>query len=255
MTDSGLLKPARGIGEFFATLLDTLVLTFKTPFGWQEFILQFWFIARVTLLPAILLAVPGSILVSFIFNVLLIDLGAVDYAGAATGLLLAQLGPLIAVVVISGAASTAICADLGARTIREELDAMRVLGINPIQRLVVPRVLACSMIAVLLAGIVCITDVIGSYFFAVYAQGVTPGSFAGLIATQTHTVDIVFIIIKSALFGYVAAVIGCFKGITVGGGPAGVGTAVNETVVYSFIALFAMNIIVTAVQFGGARGI
>lgn len=132
---------------------------------------------------------------------------------------------------------------------------MRVLGINPIQRLVVPRVLACSVVAALLAAIVCITDIVGSYFFAVYAQGVTPGSFAGLIATQTKTVDIVFIFVKSVLFGYVAAVIGCFKGMTVGGGPAGVGTAVNETVVYAFMALFGLNIIVTAVQFGGARGI
>lgn len=255
MAESGLLKPARGIGEFFAMALDTLILTFKPPFAWKEFIFQFWFIARVTLLPAIMLAVPFSILLSFLFNVLLVDLGAVDYAGAATGVLLAQLGPLVSVLVVAGAGSTAICADLGARTIREELDAMRVLGINPVQRLVVPRVLAASGVSVALAGIVSITDIIGSYFFSVFVQGATPGSFAGLLATQTHTVDMVVIVVKAALFGYAAGMIGCYKGISVGGGPAGVGTAVNETVVYSFIALFALNIIVTAVQYGGARGI
>ena len=119
MATSGLVKPIRGIGEFYAMTLDTLVLMFRPPWEWREFIVQFWFIARVSLAPAVLMAVPFTVLSSFTFNVLLVDFGAVDFAGAATGITLAQLGPIITVLVISGAAATAICADLGARTIRD----------------------------------------------------------------------------------------------------------------------------------------
>lgn len=253
MATSGLVKPIRGIGEFYAMTLDTLVLLFKPPFEWRELILQFWFISRVSLAPAVLMAIPFTVLASFIFNVLLVDFGAVDFAGAATGITLAQIGPIITVLVISGAAATAICADLGARTIRDELDAMRVLGINPIHRLVVPRVVAAGSVSVLLSGIVSVATVVGSYFFAIFVQGATPGAFAGLIGVLTDTTDILVILVKSALFGVAASLIGCYKGISVGGGPAGVGTAVNETVIYSFMALFVINLLVTAVQFGGSR--
>lgn len=253
MAASGLLKPIRGIGEFYAMALDTLVLMVKPPFQWRELVLQFWFITRVSLVPAVLMAVPFTVLAAFTFNVLLTDFGAVDYAGAATGVTLAQLGPIITVLVISGAAATAICADLGARTIRDELDAMRVLGINPIHRLVVPRVVAAGLVSLFLSGVVSVATVIGSYFFSIFVQGSTPGAFAGLIGAATHTTDIVSIVVKSVLFGVAASLIGCYKGISVGGGPAGVGTAVNETVIYSFMALFVINLLVTAVQFGGSR--
>ncbi len=253
MATSGLVKSIRGIGEFYAMALDTLVLMVKPPFEWRELVLQFWFITRVSLVPAVLMAVPFTVLAAFTFNVLLTDFGAVDYAGAATGITLAQLGPIITVLVISGAAATAICADLGARTIRDELDAMRVLGIDPIHRLVVPRVVAAGLVSLFLSGVVSVATVIGSYFFSIFVQGSTPGAFAGLIGGATHTTDIVTLVVKSVLFGVAASLIGCYKGISAGGGPAGVGTAVNETVIYSFMALFVINLLVTAVQFGGSR--
>jgi phospholipid/cholesterol/gamma-HCH transport system permease protein len=248
-----VLKPLRGIGEFYAMALDTLILIPRRPFAWREFVTQCWSIARVSLAPAILLAVPFTVLASFTFNVLLVDFGASDFAGAATGINLAQLGPVVTVLVVAGAAATAICADLGARTIREELDALRVLGIDPIQSLVVPRVLAATVVATLLAAIVSMATLVGSFGFAVFVQNVTPGAFAAGLTVITGLKDIVIAFVKAALFGLAAGLIGCYKGISVGGGPAGVGNAVNETVVYSFMALFVINLLVTAVQFGGPQ--
>ena len=156
-------------------------------------------------------------------------------------------------LVIAGAASTAICADLGSRTIREELDALRVLGINPIQSLVVPRVLAATFIATLLSAIVSLSTLVGSFWFAVFVQNVTPGAFAAGLTAITGLEDVIVSFIKAALFGLAASLIGCYKGISAGGGPAGVGNAVNETVVYSFLSLFIINLLVTAVQFGGPQ--
>jgi phospholipid/cholesterol/gamma-HCH transport system permease protein len=246
-----ILKPVRGVGEFYAMALDTLIAIPRRPFAWREFFLQCWFIARVSIVPAILLAIPFTVLAAFTLNVLLMEFGAADFAGTGAGVALAQLGPVVTVLVVAGAAATAICADLGARTIREELDALRVLGINPIQSLVVPRVLAATLVAVLLSAIVSLATLVGSFIFSVYIQHVTPGAYAAGLTLLTGFTDVVVALAKAGLFGLAAGLIGCYKGISVGGGPAGVGNAVNETVVYSFAALFVINLLVTAGQFGG----
>jgi phospholipid/cholesterol/gamma-HCH transport system permease protein len=136
---------------------------------------------------------------------------------------------------------------LGARTIREELDALRVMGINPIQALVVPRVLAATVVATLLSSVVILVGLVGSFAFSVFVQHVPPGSFISGMTVITGAPDVLIAVIKAALFGMSAGLIACYKGISVGGGPAGVGNAVNETVVFTFMALFAINIIATAV--------
>ena len=139
-------KPVREVGSFFALSLDTFVQLFHPPFAWREFIHQSWFVARVSLAPLILLSIPFNVLVVFILNILLVEIGAADFSGAGAALgVVTQIGPMVTVLVVAGAGATAMCADLGARTIREEIDAMRVMGINPVQRLVVPRVLALTL--------------------------------------------------------------------------------------------------------------
>ena len=102
-------------------------------------------------------AIPLTVLLTFTLNVLLAEFGAADISGAGAALgAVTQLGPLTTVLVVAGAGSTAICADLGARTIREEIDALEVMGIDPIRRLVVPRVLAATVVATLLNSLVII---------------------------------------------------------------------------------------------------
>lgn len=241
-------KPFRALGGFFAMALDVLVSIPRRPFAWREFLVQSWFVARVSMVPTLMLAIPFTVLMVFTFNILLVEFGAADYSGtgAAYGTV-TQIGPVVTVLVVSGAGATAMCADLGARTIRDELDALRVMGVNPIQALVVPRVLAATVVATLLSSVVILVGLIGSFVFAVFIQHVTPGSFVGGLTVITKAPDVVISLIKSTLFGMAAGLIACYKGVSVGGGPAGVGNAVNETVVYTFMALFAINIIATAV--------
>jgi len=228
--------------------LDTLVLIPRKPWAWREFLLQCWFVTRVSLLPTLMLAIPYTVLVVFTFNILLLEFGAADFCGttAAFGTV-TQVGPIVTVLVVAGAGATAMCADLGARTIRDELDALRVMGINPLQRLVLPRVLAATLVAVLLSSLVIIVGLMGGFFFSVFVQHVTPGAYAAGMTVLTRLPDVVLAIVKAALFGMASGLIACYKGMSVDGGPAGVGNAVNETVVYAFMALFAINIITTAV--------
>jgi phospholipid/cholesterol/gamma-HCH transport system permease protein len=246
------MKPLLGLGGFYAMALDTVVAIPRRPLAWREFFLQCWFIARVSVVPALLLAMPFTVLAAFTLNVLLVDFGAADAAGTGAGVAMAQLGPLVTVLVVAGAGATAICADLGARTIREELDALRVMGIDPVQSLVVPRVLAAGLVAVLLSAMVSLATLVGSFIFSVFVQGVTPGYYVAGLTLLTGSKDVFVSLLKAGLFGLAAGLIGCYKGISVGGGPAGVGNAVNETVVYSFLALYVINLIVTAAQFGAS---
>jgi phospholipid/cholesterol/gamma-HCH transport system permease protein len=243
-----LAKPVRGVGEFFAMSLDAFLTIPRRPFAWREFVTQTWFVARVSLLPTMFLSIPFTTLVVFTLNILLIEIGAADASGAGAAIgTVNQIGPIVTVLVIAGAGATAMCADLGARTIREELDAMRVMGIDPVQALVVPRVLAGTLVALMLSALVTMVGLAGSFGFSVYVQHVTPGAFVASLTLLVGLADVIIAMVKAMLFGLAASLIACYKGVTVGGGPAGVGNAVNETVVYTFMALFAIDVIATAV--------
>jgi phospholipid/cholesterol/gamma-HCH transport system permease protein len=228
--------------------MDMVVEMFKPPFAFREFVEQTWFVARVSILPTILMAVPFVVLTSFILNLLLIEIGAADAsgAGAALGAVL-YIGPVVTVLVISGAGATAMCADLGSRTIREEIDAMRVLGLDPIHRLVVPRVLAATLVATMLTSVVIVVGLTFGFFFSVFLQHVTPGAFAGSLTLLVGAPELIIALSKAVLFGFFAGLIACYKGLSVGGGPQGVGNAVNETVVFTFLVLFVIGTITTIV--------
>lgn len=243
------MKPLNGIGGFFAMALDMFTTLVSRPFAWREFVHQAWFVARVSLLPTLLLSLPYSVLVLYTFNILLAEFGAADFSGTtAAYTAVTQVGPFVTALVVSGAGATAMCADLGSRTIRDELDALRVMGVNPIQALVVPRVVAAMVVATLLSSVVILIGLIGGFFFTVFVQHVTPGAYAAGMTILTGGVDVAIALAKAALFGLSAGLIACFKGVSAGGGPAGVGNAVNETVVYSVMALFAINIITTQIS-------
>ncbi|AYJ48220.1 MlaE family ABC transporter permease [Rhodococcus sp. P1Y] len=243
-----LLVPLRAIGAFFDMSWYTLRAVFSRPFQRREFVDQAWFIARVSMVPTVLVAVPFTVLVSFTINILLREIGAADLSGAGAALgAVTQVGPIVTVLIVAGAGATAICADLAARTIREEIDAMRVLGINPIHRLVVPRVLASTVIALLLNGLVCTIGILGGFVFSVFLQGVNPGSFVSGITLLTGFGELVVSQVKAGLFGMIAGLVACFLGLNVKGGAKSVGNAVNQTVVFAFMALFVVNVVVTAV--------
>jgi len=243
-----LAKPLGEFGSFFALSLDIIVQMFRPPFAWREFISQSWFVARVSLVPAMAVAIPFNTLAIFIINILLVEIGAADLSGTGAALAtVVYIGPLGTVVIVAGTGATAMAADLGARTIREELDAMRVMGINPVQALLVPRVLALTLNGLLLNAITTIVGLITNYGFSVYFQHVTPGAFAASLTLLVGLSDTSIAFAKAAVFGLLAGLVACYKGTTVGGGPQGVGNAVNETVVFAFLALFVVNVVLTAI--------
>src|SRR4249919_2982952 len=198
----GLASPMQAVGGLFAMALDAVKFVFVRPFQWREFLEQSWFVARVSLAPTMLVAIPFTVLVSFTLNILLRELGAADLSGAGAAFgAVTQVGPIVTVLIVAGAGATAMCADLGSRTIREEIDALEVLGINPVQRLVAPRMLAAGLVALLLNSLVVIVGVVGGYIFSVFVQHVNPGAFAAGITLLTGIPELIISGVKAALFG------------------------------------------------------
>ncbi len=126
---------------------------------------------------------------------------------------------------------------------------MMVLGIDPIQRLVVPRVLACMLVAFFLNGLVSVVGVVGGYFFNVVLQDGTPGAYLASFTALAQLPDLWQGMAKALVFGLIAAIVACYKGMNAGGGPKGVGDAVNESVVITFMLLFVVNFVMSAIYF------
>jgi phospholipid/cholesterol/gamma-HCH transport system permease protein len=240
----------RGPGELAAMVIDVAKRTFTTPFQVREFIEQAWFITSVTLMPTILVSIPFGAVISLQVGSLTGQLGAQSFAGATAVLaVVREAAPIAAALIIAGAAGSAICSDLGARKIREEIDAMEVLGVDPIARLIVPRVLATMFVAFMIIGIVIGAGIGGAYFFTVIIQGGSAGAFLSSFTALASINDLYIAIVKAVLFGGMAAIVGAYKGLNAGGGPSGVGRAVNETVIVAFMLLFFMNAVITAIYF------
>src|SRR6201996_4289071 len=247
------LSPVGGVrqaGRLFALFLDVGRLTFKRPFQVREFIEQAWFIASVTIIPTSLVAIPFGAVIALQLGSLATQIGAQSFVGAASVLAIVRgASPIVCALLIAGAGGSAICADLGSRKIRDEIDAMEVLGISPIERLVVPRVAASMIVAVLLNGLVSVVGVIGGYIFNVLLQHGTPGAYIQSFTALAQLPDLYVGEFKALLFGAIAALVASYKGLNPKGGPKGVGDAVNQSVIIAFMLLFVINFVITEIYF------
>lgn len=244
------LRVAAGMGALLWLSLKAIPRTIRAgrfPVG--EFIQQCWFVAYVTIIPAMLITVPFGIVVALQIGGIANQLGAGSFMGAANGLaILQQVSPMVTALLVAGAAGTAMCSDLGARKIREELDALEVMGIDPVERLVMPRMLASTVVSVLLQSIVSFGAMLTAYIFSVRVADATPGGYFQSMGAFAETGDFFIGAVKAFIFGFLAAVIACYRGMRAAGGPRGVADAVNQTAVAATLALIAVNVIISQIQ-------
>jgi phospholipid/cholesterol/gamma-HCH transport system permease protein len=239
--------PARSffgeVGEMMILTAKTLVSAVKPPYPYgEEFIGQFLFALRLCWFPllvstvAICFGAPGLQAANFLTLV-----GALDRLGGFFVLAsIREIAPFVTAVVVAGVAGTAITADLGARKIREELDALQVLGVDPIKNLVVPRFLALMLITGLLDIYALVFGISGGIGAELLYHQSLGGFFATLFSNASIT-DLWGSVLKCTLFGAIIAVVCSYKGMTASGGAAGVGRAVNQAVVIAFMGVFAFN--------------
>ncbi len=161
-----------------------------------------------------------------------------------------EFAPWINAMVVAGVVGTAITADLGARRIREEIDAMEVLGVDPLRTLVLPRIVALFFMTGLLDIVALLFGTLGGFVAAVGIGGATPAAFIDNFFDNATLPDLVGSVVKTALFGLIIGVVCCYKGFRAEGGPAGVGRAVNQAVVVAFAGIWIFNYVFTTILLG-----
>lgn len=216
----------------------------------DEFLDQCWFLIKVASLPVLLISIPLGSTIALQVGDLARQLGAQAVTGSTVVLaIVREVAPIATAVLIAGAGGSAISADMGSRRIRSELDAMEVMGVNPVHRLVTPRLWAASTVGTLLVSLVVVAGVSGGYVFNVLLQGVTPGAYVDGATLLVGVPDVLQGLFKAWIFGFIAAIVACHRGMTCDHSPVGVGRAVNRAVVVTFILVFAANYVITTLYF------
>jgi phospholipid/cholesterol/gamma-HCH transport system permease protein len=160
-----------------------------------------------------------------------------------------EFAPWINAMVVAGVMGTAITADLGARRIREEFDAMEILGVDPIREIILPRVLAITFMTGLLDVAALVCGVLGGWLAALELGAETSTYFGNFWANATTT-DLAGSVFKTTIFGLFISLVCCYKGYRAQGGPIGVGRAVNQAVVIAFAAIYIFNFMFTQLMLG-----
>jgi phospholipid/cholesterol/gamma-HCH transport system permease protein len=245
------LLPARNlldeVGDMVLLTSRTVSSALRPPYPYgEELVSQFLFVLRLVWFPLLVTTVainygaPGLQAANFLRL-----FGGVDRLGGFVELAATrEIGPLMTSSVLAGIAGTAITADLGARKIREELDALQALGVDPVKNLVVPRFLALMLITGLFDLYALLFGIVGGMLAAV-VTGQPLGPFWATLFANVSITDLWGSVLKTTLFGALIAIVCCHKGMSASEGAEGVGRAVNQAVVISFLGIGAFNYVFT----------
>jgi len=239
----------RGVALAVAVLRYAVTDTASLRLPVNEFLTQTWALLKVTSTPAILMAIPFGAMVSVVSSGLVNQVGASSLIGASSGVGVVRQGAAItAGLLMGGAAASTIASDLGARAIRDELDALRVMGVDPVRRLVVPRFFALISIAPILCTVILATGTTAAYILAVTISDVTPGSFWASFGLFANITDLWFAMIKTVVFAAIVAIISSLRGMEAERGPRGVADAVNSSVVLNVVCIVVASLAITQLQ-------
>ncbi|MEZ4216670.1 MAG: ABC transporter permease [Myxococcota bacterium] len=167
--------------------------------------------------------------------------GAKPYTGSFVGLAIAlELGPVLTALMVSGRVGAGIAAELGSMAVTEQIDAIRALGADPVQKLVLPRVLACTFGLPLLTVVADVLGVLGGGLIA-GQNGIGADFYMSTVTTTVTLENFLQGIGKTFVFGWIVASVACYTGVHTRGGTVGVGKATTRAVVVSSIAVFVSD--------------
>jgi phospholipid/cholesterol/gamma-HCH transport system permease protein len=160
-----------------------------------------------------------------------------------------ELGPVLTALVVGGRVGAAIAAELGSMKVTEQIDAMRAMGVNPIRFLVVPRVIAATVMLPVMTIFSDAIAVFGGFVVAVTTIGVSPGTYINSLKDFFYLKDLLSGLIKALCFGHIIGTMGCFYGFRTEGGAEGVGTATTRAVVASCVLVLIVDYLLATVLF------
>jgi phospholipid/cholesterol/gamma-HCH transport system permease protein len=226
------------LGEQSILLAQAVRGIVSRPFYLAEFLEQCRFIMTVCFVPLLLTGFGWGAIVALEAGTFF-KIASADYRVGGFMVLanVREFAPVATGLMVAAVAGTAITADLGARKVRDELEALSVMGISNIAFIVVPRFAAMALMTALYNIPMIAFTCLSGYLAAVHLVGVNPGAFLSTFFTEGTLQDLYGGEIKCVVFGVLVSIICCYKGITARGGAEGVARAVHQAVVASFISI------------------
>ena len=179
---------------------------------------------------------------------------AQSLVGATVELSLArELAPIFTCIVLVARVGSAVATELGTMRVTEQIDALETMAVDPLNYLVVPRIVAAAAAAPILTMLFNAIALFGAYGVAVFFKDLSPGTFLNRLQNLVEVKDITEGLAKSAVIGFVVIMIACYRGYKAQGGARGVGIATTQAVVGGLVAIFAIDYIYTAISLSGPQ--
>ncbi len=237
-------------GRIVLLLLSTIAWMFRPPFRYQVVLKQMEFVGvnsvTVVLITGTFTGMVIALQTYYGFRMF----GGESLVGSTLTLAITrELGPVFTALMVTGRAGSAMAAEIGTMKVTEQIDALYAMSVNPIQYLIMPRILAGICMLPVLTIVADFIGIVGGYFVGVELLNINSGMFMAKIIEIVELDDIFNGLIKSAFFGLILSLVGCYKGFYATGGAEGVGRATTQSVVISSVAIFISDYFLTAVMF------
>jgi phospholipid/cholesterol/gamma-HCH transport system permease protein len=246
-----LLSPFAELGALSRLFGETLFWGVRPPYRGRLFVesMEFIGVGSIFIVSLTALFVGGVLALQLVDGFR--DFGAENQTGAVIGLALArEVGPVFAALMVTSRAGSAMTTELGSMRVTNQIDALVTMAVNPVQYLVVPRVVAGFVMVPVLTMLFNVVGVFGAFFVAVSLLGLDPGVFMDRLRWLVDWSDVSQGLIKAMVFGVAVTLIACRHGFYAQGGAAGVGRATNRAVVQSAIAILMLDYLVTSLILG-----
>lgn len=233
------------VGGFGLLAAQTARAGLRRGFPMREILVQFEAIAVRSLTIVLVTAVFTGMVLALQTTVSLAPFGLKLYTGSFVGLaFILELGPVLTALMVSGRVGAGIAAELGSMAVTEQVDAIRTMGADPIQKLVLPRVFAATLALPLLTILADVLGIMGGMLIA-FQAGITPDFYIRTVVTVVGVPDLLQAVAKTFFFGWTIAMVGCYMGLRTTGGTVGVGHATTQAVVVASISVFVLDFFLT----------
>jgi phospholipid/cholesterol/gamma-HCH transport system permease protein len=234
------------VGEFGLLAFFTARAALRPRFPWRESLRQLEAIGARSSTIVLITALFTGMVLALQTGVALARFGAKPYVGSVVGLSLArELGPVLTALMVGGRVGAGITAEIGAMQVTEQVDAIRSMGADPVQKLVLPRVLAATLALPLLTVMADVLGVLGGMLLSWSQFGIDPNFYLQTIVNTVTLADFFSGIAKTFVFGWLIAMVGCFTALQTSGGTVGVGRATTRAVVAASIGVLVTDFFLT----------
>ncbi len=237
------------IGRLFTMLVQTIVWAFRPPYRLRVIFQQLESVGVGSLPIVLLTGIFAGLVLAYQSDHAFRLFNAETLVGATVAVsLLRELGPVFTGLMVAGRTGSSMTTELGTMRVTEQIDAMAVMAINPIQYLVMPRVLATVIMLPVLNMLFNFVGIGAAYGLSVEYMQTDPGIFIHHITRFVSVQDFLYSTIKAAVFGLIVGLVGCYKGFYASGGAKGVGEATTSSVVVSSVLILLLDYLMTTMM-------